>query len=46
VRLNAADGGATGSGVGGYGTTMQVITLVRAYLFNDVPSSERWHAYG
>jgi hypothetical protein len=31
ARLNVADEGANGSGVGGYGITMRVITLVRAY---------------
>ena len=36
ARLSVVDGGANGSGVGGYGITMRVITLVRAYLFYTI----------
>lgn len=31
MRLSEADGGANGSGVGGYGIIMRATTLVRAY---------------
>ena len=46
ARLNVVEGGANGSGVGGYGITMQVITLVRAYLFYTMHYSKRWCTYG